>query len=155
MKFLEIGRILHNSSDDEVRQNPGNIEGEIEIFADFSDGLLGLDRYEHIFVLSIMHKHLNEKYPLRVKPRLLLKKGYSLDELPEFGVFASDSPSRPNPIGLTLVKVRGIKDNVLEVSGLDLFNGTPVIDIKPYNKRYLANSAETQLECDAKPDSKK
>ena len=69
---------------------------------------------------------------LIVKPRRLVKYGFSLDELPDMGVFASDAPVRPNPIGLSVVRLHEINGRFLRVSGLDLFDGTPVIDIKPY-----------------------
>ena len=55
-----------------------------------------------------------------------------MDEVPESGVFASDSPVRPNPIALSILKVMGIEGRFIGVSGLDVFDGTPVLDIKPY-----------------------
>lgn len=136
MDLLEIGTVRHDLDDDQVRDMAGSIDGIIEIYPDFTDGILSLERYPYIFVLAVMHKHLDEKYPLRIKPRLLLRKGYKLEDLPEIGVFASDSPSRPNPIGLSLLRVRSIEENSIHVSGLDMFNGTPVVDIKPYMKKY-------------------
>jgi tRNA (Thr-GGU) A37 N-methylase len=62
----------------------------------------------------------------------------TLDELPWIGVLALDSPTRPNPIGLSLVSVVRIERNQIVVSGLDLFDGTPVLDIKPYKVTYRA-----------------
>ncbi|HKM50740.1 MAG TPA: TrmO family methyltransferase, partial [Candidatus Bathyarchaeia archaeon] len=73
---------------------------------------------------------------LKVKPRRLLKKGFTLDELPLVGVFAIDSPTRPNPIGLSLVRLLKIDHGTVTVSGLDMFDGTPVLDIKPYRDNY-------------------
>ncbi len=139
MELMEIGIIRHEYSDDYVRDNMGKIHGVVEIFSNYSEGLEGLEKYRNIFIISIMNKHLNEKQPLKVKPRLLLRKGYKLEDLPEIGVFATDSPSRPNPIALTLVKIEKIEGNRIKVYGLDLFNGTPVADIKPYTEGYVEN----------------
>lgn len=61
-----------------------------------------------------------------------MKKGFTVDELPLVGVFAIDSSTTPNPIGLSLVKLLRIEGREPLVSGLDMFNGAPVLDIKPY-----------------------
>lgn len=120
----------------------GKVDGTLEIMDKFAEGLSGLEKYSHIFLISIMHKHLEEDYPLKIRPRLLLRKGYKLEDLPEIGVFASDSPSRPNPLGLTLVRIMRIEGNVISVSGLDLFNETPIVDIKPYTDHYVIRGNE-------------
>jgi tRNA (Thr-GGU) A37 N-methylase len=73
---------------------------------------------------------------LKVKPRGLLRKGFKLEELPLVGVFALDSPTRPNPIGLTLVRLIKRDGCRLRVQGLDFFDGTPILDIKGYNPDY-------------------
>jgi tRNA (Thr-GGU) A37 N-methylase len=72
----------------------------------------------------------------------LLHKGFKLEELPEVGVFSLDSPTRPNPIGLSLVKLLRIEGRRLIVHGLDCFDGTPVLDIKAYGDDYRAESYE-------------
>lgn len=136
MELVEIGIVKHKYSDDFVRDNMGKFSGIVEVFEKFSDGLSGLQKYKNVFLITIMHKKLKEEQPLKVKPRLLLRKGYKLEDLPELGVFASDSPSRPNPIGLTLVRIEKIDGNLLHVYGLDVFNGTPVADIKPFIDSY-------------------
>jgi tRNA (Thr-GGU) A37 N-methylase len=61
---------------------------------------------------------------------------FKLEELPLLGVFALDSPTRPNPIGLTLVRLLRSEGNWIAVSGLDFFDGTPILDIKPYRGQY-------------------
>lgn len=136
MELREIGIVRHDFSDDYVRDHMGKVRGTLEVYEEYSEGLYTLEKYEHIFVISIFHKHLDEPYPLRIKPRLLLRKGYRIEDLPDMGVFASDSPSRPNPIGLTLLRMERINGRFIEVSGLDLFDGTPIADIKPYADRY-------------------
>ncbi len=74
--------------------------------------------------MVIFHFHKAEGYDLHQHPRKDLER-------PKRGVFALRSPRRPNPIGVTIVNIKEIKDNVLYVEGLDAINGTPVIDLKP------------------------
>jgi tRNA-Thr(GGU) m(6)t(6)A37 methyltransferase TsaA len=128
-----IGFIKTSSTDDEVRQALEGVEATVEILPEFAEALEGLEGYSHILVLSYLNKLRPEQIgPLKVKPRGLLKRGFKLDELPTVGVFSIDSPTRPNPIGLSLVKLLRIEGTRLFVAGLDMFSGTPVIDIKPY-----------------------
>lgn len=105
-------------------------KSRIEIFPEFFEGLEGLDKFSHIFVLFWMTP---EEVRLKVHPR-----GHP--ELPEVGVFASRSPTRPNPIGLTLVELLKIRGNLLEVQGLDAYDGTQVIDLKPFLMKELPPS---------------
>jgi tRNA (Thr-GGU) A37 N-methylase len=78
--------------------------------------------------------------PLRVKPRGLVRRGFTLEELPSLGVLALDSPTRPNPIGLTLVRFLRREKNRLFVQGLDFFSDTPILDIKGYRPQYCADN---------------
>ncbi len=99
-------------------------KGEIEIFPEFEPGLEGLEGFSHIIVLFHFHRagaaKLEVVPPGESKPR---------------GVFATRSPHRPNPLGLSVLRLLGRHGRVLEVSGLDLIDGTPVLDIKPYTGR--------------------
>ncbi len=98
--------------------------GEIEIFPEFAAGLDGLEGFSHILVLFHFHRAGASKLkvvpPGETKPR---------------GVFATRSPHRPNPLGLSVLRLLGRRGRVLDVSGLDLIDGTPVLDIKPYTSR--------------------
>jgi tRNA-Thr(GGU) m(6)t(6)A37 methyltransferase TsaA len=96
-------------------------EALIEIFGEFAEGLKDIEGFSHIWVL--FHFHESEGFDLCTKP-------YLDDE--ERGVFACRSPRRPNPIGMSLVKLVGREGNMLRIKGLDMIDGTPVIDIKPY-----------------------
>ena len=88
-------------------------------------------------MLGYLHRLRPEQVgPLRVEPRGLLRDDLRLEELPTVGVFALDSPTRPNPIGLSLVQLIRRRGNKLTVSGLDYLDGTPVLDIKPYQSGY-------------------
>jgi tRNA-Thr(GGU) m(6)t(6)A37 methyltransferase TsaA len=145
VSFRPIGTVNVDASDDEIRNlaHDSELKSRITIFSEFKDGLDGLEGFSHIFVLAYLHKlRPDQTGVLRVRPRRLLKKGFKLEELPLVGVFAIDSPTRPNPISLSLVKLLRIDSPDLIVSGLDLFNGTPVLDIKPYRGDYRANSYE-------------
>ena len=126
-----------NTSDDELRDRHQDAESSIEVFSEFQEALEGLEGFSHIFGLSYLHRLRPEQVgPLKVKPRRLLRRGFTLEELPLVGVFAIDSPTRPNPIGLSLVTLLKIEGNRLLVRGLDLFDGTPILDIKPYRDDY-------------------
>jgi tRNA-Thr(GGU) m(6)t(6)A37 methyltransferase TsaA len=134
-----IGVVHTNASDKQVKEEHMEIEATVEVFPEFEKALQGLDGYSHLFIMSYLHKLRPEQIgPLKVKPRRATKRGFKLEELPTLGVFALDSPTRPNPIGLTLVRLLKIQGGRLFVSGIDLFDGTPVIDIKPYQPDYEA-----------------
>lgn len=134
--FHPIGVIHTHAGEAEVRA-AGNRDGTIEIYPEFTDGLEGIDGYSHLFVLVYFDRLRSEQIgPLKVKPRGLLRRGFKLEDLPELGVFALDSPTRPNPIGLTLVRVLSREGNRIFVQGLDFFDNTPVLDIKCYRPQY-------------------
>lgn len=138
IKFKPIGVIRTKASDADVREK-GDRDGEVEIFPEFAEGLEGIDGYSHLFVIVYFDRLRPEQIgPLKVKPRGLLRRGFKLDDLPLLGVFALDSPTRPNPIGLTLVRLTKREGNRLLVQGLDFFDGTPILDIKGYRPNYRA-----------------
>jgi tRNA-Thr(GGU) m(6)t(6)A37 methyltransferase TsaA len=97
------------------------IKGHILINDDFVEGLDDLDGFSHILLLY--HMHLSSSYSLKVVPFLD-------DQLR--GVFSTRAPKRPNPIGLSLVKLNSIMGNRLEIENVDTIDGTPLLDIKPY-----------------------
>ncbi len=97
------------------------VAGSIEIFPEYVAGLADLDGFSHIYVLY--HFHLSKKFALKVKPFLDDRRR---------GLFATRAPSRPNPIGLSVVRLIAITDNTLQVQDIDVVDGTPLLDIKPY-----------------------
>jgi len=103
---------------EEIRQS----ESRIILTPHLKEGLDGLESNQRIMVIFNFHK--SEGYMLKQHPRGDLSK-------PKRGVFALRSPNRPNPIGVTVVDLQTIEDNILRVRGLDAINGTPVLDIKP------------------------
>ena len=139
VKLTPIGVVQTTASEDEIRSGRGRAEAVIEIYEMFEDALDGVEGFSHIFVLAYFHKLRPEQIgPLRVKPRGLLRHGFKLEELPTLGVFALDSPTRPNPVGLTLARLIRREGRNLLVAGLDYFDGTPVLDVKPYQPQYRA-----------------
>jgi tRNA-Thr(GGU) m(6)t(6)A37 methyltransferase TsaA len=107
----------------------------IEIFDEYSDALLGLQGFSHIQVLFWFHKNdsAGKRKTLRVHPRKDKNNPLS-------GVFATHSPLRPNPIGLTLCKIKSIEDQQIKIEDIDAFDATPVIDIKCYIPSSVAES---------------
>ena len=143
VRFRPVGVVRTQASDDEIRERSRDSEAAIEIFPEFQEALDGLEGFSHIFVLSFLHKlRLDQVGALKVRSRRLLRKGFRIEELPLVGVFALDSPTRPNPIGLSLVRLLRREEGMLFVLGLDCFNETPVLDIKPYRQDYRTDQYE-------------
>jgi len=137
--FKPIGQVKAQFPDVDIRAENKNLVGELEIYAEFEPALEGIDGYSHLFVLGYFDRLRPDQIgPLQIKPRRLVNRGFKLEELPLLGVFALDSPTRPNPIGLTLVRLLERQGRFLKVSGLDYFEGTPILDIKGYRPNYRA-----------------
>jgi tRNA-Thr(GGU) m(6)t(6)A37 methyltransferase TsaA len=135
--FQPVGVVRNRAADSQVRTEKQDLEGELEIFPQYEQALDGIEGFSHLFVLFHFHHLRSEQIgPLKVKPKRLVKRGFRLEDLPELGVFALDSPTRPNPIGLTLVRLVRREGARLVVAGLDCFDGTPVLDIKGYRPGY-------------------
>ncbi|MEM2444793.1 MAG: tRNA (N6-threonylcarbamoyladenosine(37)-N6)-methyltransferase TrmO [Sulfolobales archaeon] len=138
-----IGVVHVPFNDEVVKESRNGVAGVLEIFQDFSDGLRGIDGFSHLIVVSYLHKTLEEwRTTLLVRPRKLIRLGFQLDEIPEVGVFCTDSPHRPNPIGITIVKFVKRDGRFLYVDGLDLFDGTPIIDLRPYTMDRVRTNLE-------------
>lgn len=104
--------------------NP-NGKGEIEVFPEYEEGLETIETFSHIILFYIFDK----------AGEIKLSRPTFLDDSPH-GVFASRHPCRPNSIGISTVKLRKRDKNILEVSGIDILDNTPLIDIKPYIPRF-------------------
>ena len=130
-----VGIVRVNASDEEVKDSWifGGVEGVVEVFPEFEAGLEGIDGFSHLILITWLHKVKPEfRSILKVRPKRLARFGVPLNELPLVGVFATDSPVRPNPIGISVVELIRRDGRYLYVKGLDLFDGTPVLDIKAY-----------------------
>jgi len=102
-----------------------NCPARIEVFPEFAAGLSDLEGFSHIYLIYQFHQA--GKPQLRVKPFL---------QDVERGVFATRSPNRPNPIGLSIVELVRRAGNILHIKGADILDGIPLLDIKPYIKRF-------------------
>ena len=127
VEFQPIGTI-HTPYDESAPYQPvEDSEGEFKIVLEqsYQEGLNKLEKFHYIYVIYYVHR-LSRAPEMRVRP--------SWAGGMEVGLFASRSPARPNPIGLSIVRLKRIEGNVVYTSGLDVFDGTPLLDIKPYIK---------------------
>jgi len=124
-----IGRV-RNSIREVKRDGWEGLVSEIMIHPEYEEALEGLAGYSHLYVLFWLNR-----LP-KSSPKMKKVHPKSRPDLPLVGIFATRTQYRPNPIGLTLVELVGLRKNVLKVRGLDALDGTPVIDIKPFSPRY-------------------
>ena len=97
------------------------IDGTVEVFPEYIEALEDLDGFSHIILLY--HFHLSREFSPKVRP-------YMDDQT--HGVFSTRAPSRPNPIGISVVRLIKIEKNILHIRDVDIIDGTPLLDIKPY-----------------------
>lgn len=126
MKFNPIGYVKSPVKKPRYG-NWKNVVSKIILKKGFSKALDGLDDYSHIVVVYWMDKVRG--YVLRHSPQ-------GREDVPVVGIFACRCPARPNPIGISAVKLVGVRGNVIKVRGLDVLDKTPVLDIKPYSPHY-------------------
>jgi tRNA-Thr(GGU) m(6)t(6)A37 methyltransferase TsaA len=117
--------IIHTPFTDQektpIQPSRSEAVGKVEVYPQFADGLKDIEGFSHIILLYVFH--CSSGYTLAVKP--------FLDDQ-QRGLFATRYPSRPNPIGLSIVQLLRRNENELVVKGIDVVDGTPLIDIKPY-----------------------
>ena len=97
------------------------VAGTVEVFTDFTKGLKDIEDFSYIILLY--NFHLSKKWKLEVKP-------FMDDQL--HGVFATRASARPNSIGISIVRLIKVEDNILHIQDVDIVDGTPLLDIKPY-----------------------
>lgn len=119
-----IGVIHTPYTSNAPNQSVDNSEGifRIVLNKDFTEGLSHLDSFKYIYVIYYLDRVIR-KNEMLITPPMFPDK---------VGLFASRSPNRPNPIGISVVRVKEIIDNTVYISGIDAFDNTPVLDIKPY-----------------------
>jgi tRNA-Thr(GGU) m(6)t(6)A37 methyltransferase TsaA len=100
-------------------------KGRVEVFPSFAAGLKDIELYSHLYLVY----HLDRIREVRLQTKPFLQDI-------EHGIFATRAPWRPNPIGLSIVKLVGREENVLQIEGVDILDGSPLLDIKPYSKRF-------------------
>jgi tRNA (adenine37-N6)-methyltransferase len=104
-----------------IQPTRSQASGQVEVFPEFASGLQDLEDFSHIILLYVFH--CSSGYSLQVQPFLD-------DQLR--GLFATRHPCRPNPVGLSIVRLLSRHENILEIEGVDMLDGTPLLDIKPY-----------------------
>ena len=128
MEKIELRPIGYVSSPvtEKVDENWGGVISRILLKPEYAGALLGLEDFSHVIIVTYLHQAQYEKEKhLQRRPR-------GLESMPKVGIFSQRVKDRPNPIGLTAVKIISVGDDYLEVQGLDAINDTPVLDIKPY-----------------------
>lgn len=100
-------------------------KGRVEVFPEYAEGLKDLDGFSHLYLLY--HFHACGAVKLTVKPFL-----QDIDR----GIFSTRAPFRPNPIGLSVVELLGVEGHILHIEGVDILDGTPLLDIKPYTEKF-------------------
>ena len=129
IEFTPIG-FVSNRITDSIDENWGSVFSRLTINPEFAEGIRGLHQFSHVIVITFLnHAEFKPEKHLVRRPR-------GLDTMPEVGIFSQRSKDRPNPIGVTAVKIENIGKGFLDVSGLDAINGTPILDIKPYYPQY-------------------
>jgi tRNA-Thr(GGU) m(6)t(6)A37 methyltransferase TsaA len=129
-----IGVVRTTAVGDEVKDKTRT--SQIIIHDELSETLDGIDGFSHLFVLFWLNEISDEqRKTLKVHPR-------GRRDMPLLGVFATRTMLRPNPIGLTLVELVKVEGDVLTVRGLDAFDGTPVLDVKPFDSWDMAKDAK-------------
>jgi tRNA-Thr(GGU) m(6)t(6)A37 methyltransferase TsaA len=128
-----IGFVRTRAHGDEVKDK--SAIAEIVIRDELTGALEGIADFSHLYVLFWLNEVTShERKMMRVHPR-------GREDLPLLGVFATRTKFRPNPIGLTLVELVKAEGKILTVRGLDAFDGTPVLDIKPFDNWDMAKNA--------------
>ncbi|HNY13742.1 MAG TPA: tRNA (N6-threonylcarbamoyladenosine(37)-N6)-methyltransferase TrmO [Candidatus Wallbacteria bacterium] len=122
--FEQIGVVRRPGGEEHVEWNDLQSESKIELNPKYVEALDGLEEYSHIIIFFVFHKRTEKKLKIHPEER---------DDMPEVGVFCTNSYTRPNPIAMSVVKIKNIDKNVITIIGLDALDGTPVIDIKPFN----------------------
>jgi tRNA-Thr(GGU) m(6)t(6)A37 methyltransferase TsaA len=122
-----------------VDEGWGKVVSEIYLNPELARGIVGFEAFSHVLVVFHMHR-------ATFSPSSdLVRRPQGRADMPEVGIFAQRAKHRPNPIGVTVVKLLGVKDNVITVQGPDAIDGTPVLDIKPYFPQYDSAGGDVRL----------
>jgi tRNA-Thr(GGU) m(6)t(6)A37 methyltransferase TsaA len=117
----EIDSPFTDKATNPIQPTRSQAVGRVEVYPEYAEGLQGLENFSHLILLYIFHQ--SSSYSLKVRPFLD-------DQL--HGLFATRHPCRPNPIRLSIVRLLARRENNLDIEGVDMLDGTPLLDIKPY-----------------------
>ncbi len=129
MDLVQIGTV-RSPVKEPVDKDWGEVVSQIDIDGKFAPGLLGIDSFSHVVVVFGMHQ---ASWSLESD---LVRRAQGRPDMPLVGIFAQRARHRPNPIGITSVRLLSAEGGSLTVKGLDAIDGTPVFDIKPYFPQY-------------------
>jgi tRNA (adenine37-N6)-methyltransferase len=110
-----------NKEETPIQSSRSQETGTVEIFPEFSEGLQDLEGFSHIILIYVFHR--SPEFSLKVTPFLDSEKR---------GLFSTRYPARPNPIGISAVHLQKLNEYILTIEGVDVLDGTPLLDIKPY-----------------------
>ncbi|MFH0771776.1 MAG: tRNA (N6-threonylcarbamoyladenosine(37)-N6)-methyltransferase TrmO [Candidatus Omnitrophota bacterium] len=129
IKLRPIG-FVSSPVTERMDENWGEVKSKLILKPEFAGGLLGLEGFSHVIVITYLHMANYEKEKhLQRRPR-------NLKTMPKVGIFSQRAKDRPNPIGITAVEIICAGDGYLEVKGLDVIDKTPILNIKPYYPAY-------------------
>ncbi len=122
--------VVSNDIVNRMDANWGKVKSKIIIDKEYYGALDGLSDFNYAIILTYLHE---AKYK---KDQHLQRRPRNLKDMPLIGIFSQRAKNRPNPIGITAVKIIKVTEDYLEVTGLDAINSTPILDIKPYYPQY-------------------
>jgi tRNA (adenine37-N6)-methyltransferase len=129
MQLQPVGKIFTSHKTKEVCPiqpvYSSQAEGRVEVFEEYAPGLKDIETFSHIYILYLFDR----------AGEIQLVRPTFLDDEPH-GIYASRHPCRPNGIGISIVRLKERQDNILFVSGVDVLDGTPLLDIKPYVPKF-------------------
>jgi len=126
MEFImkPIG-VIHSPFTDKamtpIQPSRSQASGRVEVYPEYAEGLQGLEGFSHLILIYVFHQ--SSGFTLKVQPFL---------DNQLHGLFATRHPCRPNALGLSIVRLLARRENILEIDGVDMLDGTPLLDIKPY-----------------------
>ncbi len=125
VEFRVIGKIA-SPIKEAVDSDWGDVVSTIRLFPEFAEGLRGLESFSHAVVLFLMHEAAFDP------SKHLVRRPRDQEDMPLLGIFAQRARHRPNPIGVSTVRIEAVGKDSLTVRGLDAIDSTPVLDIKPH-----------------------
>ena len=127
--------VVHSPASAAVDEGWGEVESRIVVAPEYRAGLRGLEEFSHVLVVALLHGAAFDP------ARHLVRRPRGLADMPELGIFAQRAKDRPNPLGITVVRLLGVASYGVTVQGLDAIDGTPILDLKPYFPQFDAAAA--------------
>ncbi|MUM65033.1 tRNA (N6-threonylcarbamoyladenosine(37)-N6)-methyltransferase TrmO [Acidianus infernus] len=133
IELKPIGYIEHNIPDELIAKTFKKFMAKVVVYTEYKDGLKGLDEFSHIVLISYLPRAKRESLQIKpLEPKIKANNLKIETNILTVGIFSTCAQYRPNPIGLSVVKLLKIQDNTIIINGCDLYNKTLILDIKPY-----------------------